>query len=159
MKTKSMAVALLLLFSTATSFAQESWFDKFSDHKEITQVTVTKAMLNMVSSTTSSVNMNGVNIKDIMSKLDQIDVFTSEEDASRQMMRQEMAAFFKKDKSYEVLMKIRNDNENVSFYGQKEGAFIKSLIMFVDGDDECVIIRLLGKFTTEEIQNVLSDKK
>ena len=154
MKTRGIIILMALFLTTGTSFSQNDWFDKFSYNKDITQVTVTKALLKMTPKIAGSVNMNGVNIKGIMDKLDQIDIFTSDENAGKKLMRKEITAFFKKNKSYEVLMKVKNEDNNVTFYGQKDGDFIKSLVMFVDGDDQCVIIRLLGKFTFQDIQKI-----
>jgi hypothetical protein len=82
------------------------------------------------------------------------DKFTSEKDAAREMMRKGITTFFKNNKSYEVSMKIKDGSDNAIFYGQKEDDFIKSLIMFVDDPSNCVIIRLLGKFTTEDIRKI-----
>ena len=45
MKTKGIMMALLL-FVTSTSFAQD-WLDKLADYEDITQVTITKALLQM----------------------------------------------------------------------------------------------------------------
>jgi len=158
MKTKIIIITLLLL-TAATSFAQNDWFNKFSDHKDITQVTVTKALLRMAPAFTGSVNMNGINIADVANKLDQLDIFTTNKKATSNMMRKEMTAFFNSNKSYEVLMRIKDEDTNVSFYSQKDGNFVKSLIMLVDSDDEYVIIRLLGEFTTEDIQSITGNKK
>jgi hypothetical protein len=157
MKTKSLLTAMLLL-TAGTVCAQNSLFDKFADHKDITQVTLTKALLNMVPGMAASVDMNGVNVNEIVNKLEQIDIFTSEGDAAKQMMRKELTAYFKSDKSYEVLMRIKDNADNIVFYGQQDGNFIKSLVMFVDGDDDCVIIRLLGKFTTQDIQKITENR-
>ncbi|MDR2804342.1 MAG: DUF4252 domain-containing protein [Dysgonamonadaceae bacterium] len=163
MKTKSSVVALLLFLTTGIGFAQtqiDEWLlNKFANHKDITQVTITKALLKMAPSLTASVDMNGVNIKDIASKLDQIDIFTSEKEAAKQMMKKEIMAFFKINPSYEVLMTIKDENNHVRFYAQKEGDYIRSLIMFVEDENECVIIRLLGKFTTEDIQGIVENNK
>ncbi|MDR0866803.1 MAG: DUF4252 domain-containing protein [Candidatus Symbiothrix sp.] len=153
MKTKSL-LTVLLLFTAMTGFAQNDLFDKLADRKDITQVTITKALLNMVPGVAASVDMNGVDIKDMMTKLEQIDVFTSEENSAKQMMRKEITAHFKNNKSYEVLMKIKDKANDVVFYSQKDGDFIQSLVMFVSGDDECVLIRLLGKFTTQDIRKI-----
>jgi hypothetical protein len=154
-----MITALLLLLSVSASFAQNDWFDKFSDHKDITQVTLTKALLQMAPSMTSSASMNGIEIKDIVNKLDQIDIFTSDREETVKMMRKEITAFFKNNKSYEVLMKIKSDNDKVTFYAQKGGDFIQSLVMFVDDDFECVVIRLLGNFTMQDIQKITENRK
>ncbi|MDR3340043.1 MAG: DUF4252 domain-containing protein [Candidatus Symbiothrix sp.] len=157
MKTKSLLTVIMLL-TTWMGFAQSNLFDKLSDHKDITQVTVTKELLSMVPGMASSMNMNGVDIKDIVDKLEQIDIFTTEEKTSMQLMQKEVSAFLKGNKSYEALMKIKEVGENVSFYAQKDGELIKSLLMFVDGEDECVVIRLLGKFKTEDVQKIIKNK-
>lgn len=154
MKTKSMIAGLLLILATGTSFAQNDWLAKFADQEDITQITITSALLKMAPTMAASANINGINIKNILNKLEQIDIFTSEKDASRKMMRKEVTTFFKNNKSYEVLMKVKDGFDNVVFYGQKENDFIKSLIMFVDEPTDCVIIRLLGKFTTEDIRKI-----
>lgn len=156
MKTKGIMMALLL-FVTSTSFAQD-WLDKLADYEDITQVTITKALLQMAPAMTGSVDMNGVNIKDITSKLDQLDIFTSNKDSIRQIMRKEVTTFVKNNKSYEVLMKVKDGGDHVTFYAQKDNEFIKTLIMFVDEPTECVIIRLIGKFTTKDIQKITDSK-
>jgi cytochrome b involved in lipid metabolism len=158
MKTKSVLTAMLLM-TAGTVFAQNDWLDKFAANKDITQVTLTKSLLNMVPGIAASVDMNGVNVRDIITKLEQLDIFTSDSKPAKQLMRKEITAFFKNDKSYEVLMKIKDKEDNVSFYAQKDGNFFKSLIMFVDGDDDCVIIRMLGKFTAQDLQKITEGAK
>lgn len=154
MKTKGMII-LVMLFACISGYAQDSLFDKLTDKEDITQVTVTKSLLNLMPSMATSVDMNGVDMKDIVTKLEQIDIFSTKNEKSRSMMRNETNKHFNNNKSYEVLMKVKDEKDNIVFYGQKENNFIKSLIMFVDGDNESVLIRLLGKFTTEDIQNMM----
>jgi hypothetical protein len=151
-------ITVIALFTIWNGFAQSDLLDKFSDQKGITQVSITKALLNMVPNLTSSVDMNGVKIGNIINKLDQIDIFTTEENSAKQLMRKEFASYFKNNKSYDVLMKIKDESNNVVFYGQKDGNFIKSMVMFADSDNECVIICLLGKFTTQDIQTIVDSK-
>jgi hypothetical protein len=158
MKTKIL-ITVIAVFAAWNSFAQDNLFAKLADQKNITQVTVTKGLLNMMPGMLSSVDMNGVNVKNIVNKLDQIDIFTSEDNDGKKLIRKEASEHFKNEKSYEVLMKIKDKESNVVFYGQKDGNFIKSLIMFADGDDGCTLIRLLGKFTTDDIQHVIEKVK
>jgi len=157
MKAKSLFTVLLLLASLQ-AFAQESLFDKLSEQDDITHITVTKTLLNMMPEMTSSVDMNGMDIKKIITKLEQIDVFVSKTLSTRQEMKKEVAAHFKNEKSYEVLMKIKDEKEDVVFYGQKDGALFKSLVMFVNGETECVLIRLLGKFTKQDLETLTKEK-
>ena len=159
MKTRSILAAILLLLVTGASYAQGDWADKFSDRKDVTRVTIGQTMLSMVPSMIGQANMGGVNLKDIASKLENIDIFTSEAAEAVQWMRTEMTAFFKDNKAYEVLMKVKDGDDDVIFYVQKEGKTILSLVMLVDEVKEYVIIRLSGKFTAEDIQNVIGNKK
>jgi hypothetical protein len=153
MKTKRLFTVLLLLASLQ-AFAQESLFDKLNEQDDITHITVTKTLLNMMPEMTSSVEMNGLDIKKIITKLEQIDIFVSKTPSTKKEMKKEVAAHFKSDKSYEILMKIKDEKEDVVFYGQKEGTLFKSLVMFVNNENKCVLIRLLGKFTKQDIQRL-----
>jgi hypothetical protein len=157
MKTKSL-ITVILLFAAGVCFAQESMFDKLSEQKDITYITITKALLNMLPDVSSSVEVNGVDVKKIADRLDQIDIYTSNSDKAREMMQKEITRHFKDNKSYEVLMKIKDDDDNIIFYGQKAGNFFTSLIMFVNNkSDKCVLIRLSGKFTTKDIQSLTKE--
>ena len=154
MKTKSIFMCFTLFLTGSTLFAQTDWLEKFADQKDITQVTVTKALLKMVPTITASYDMNGLDIKEIVAKLDQIDIFSSSKEETAKLMRKEAAAFLKNNKSFEALLIIRDNPDNVTFYAQHEGGYIKSLLMFADDGEECTIIRLLGKFTTKDIQKI-----
>ena len=159
MKTRSIAAVILLLLLTASaSFARNDWFDKFSNNEDITLVTITRAMLDLLPSLVPG-EINGINLKNVTSKLEQIDIFTSSKAETVQWMRKELASFFKNNKSYEVLMKIKDGDDDVTFHVQKEGDTIISLIMLVDEGSEHVIIRLLGKFTMADLQSVMGNKK
>jgi hypothetical protein len=158
MKTKILIV-VAFLFIQWNGFAQDNLFDKLADRDDITQVTVTKALLNMMPGILSSVNVEGIDMKKISLKLEQIDIFTAESKEAKQLIRKTATELFNKDKSYEILMKIKDGNDNVAFYGQKDGNFIKSLIMVSDDDSVCTLIRLLGKFTTEDIKAIVEKVK
>ncbi|GHT07679.1 hypothetical protein FACS189432_00020 [Bacteroidia bacterium] len=157
MKTKILFTVIAVL-AAWNGFAQDKLFDKLSNQKNITQVTVSKGLLNLMPDMASSMDMNGVDVKDIVNKLEQIDIFTSQDNEAKKMMRKEATDHFANNKSYEVLMKIKEEKSNVIFYAQKDGNFIKSLVMFSDGELECVLIRLLGKFTTEDVKKVVNAK-
>ncbi len=51
-------------------------------------------------------------------------------------------------------------DQNVNFYGVKDKDIIKDLVMFVDqSNSNCTIIRILGTFTTEDIQQISKEAK
>jgi hypothetical protein len=98
-------------------------------------------------------------VKNIINKLDQIDIFTSQDDDTRKLMVKEATNYFADNKAYEVLMRVKDKKDNVVFYGQKDGDFFTSLVMFVNNEDNCALIRMLGKFTPQDIQNITNASK
>jgi hypothetical protein len=61
-----------------------------------------------------------------------------------------------------VLMRIKNESANIVFYGdsrenQKDG--LKSIIMFSENQNECVLIRLFGTFNQEDIKQIININK
>jgi len=158
MKRNYLMIVLSLLL-VQTSFAQDKLSELFSklDGKEnVTQVTITKSMLNMLPNVSSSVNMAGVDVNNIIGKLDQIDVYTSKDTDTKKMMIKETTDYFKDDsgKDYDILMKAKDEKNNVVFYGEKNGDFYTSLVMVATDEENCSLIRMLGKFTPQDVQNM-----
>lgn len=151
MKTKIYLITILLIFSFLTVNAQEDIFEKLSNHEDITTVYISKSLLNLM----PDVNTGGANIKGLTGKLEQLEIYNTEgsKDASK-LMKQEIAGLVK-SKKYEILMKVKEKDNNVTFYVYKEKERIKDLIMFVDDMDECSIIRVKGDFSAEDVQGVV----
>jgi len=155
-------IIVLSLLLVQTSFAQDKLSDLFSklDGKDnVTQVTITKAMLNMMPNTGSSINMNGIDVKNFINKLDQIDIFTSEDADMKKLMVKEATEYFSGNTAYDILMKVKNKKDNAVLYGQKDGDLFTSLVMFVNSEDDCTLIRMLGKFTPQDIQDITNATK
>ena len=153
MKTKKRLVAVIVLLNIVSASAQDL-FEKLGDNKNITTVYISEALLNMFPAMADQVNVTGVNIKGIVSKFKRIDIYTSKNKEGSQLIRVEAQKLQSQSKSYEILMRIKDEVENVVFYAEKEKDLFKSLVMFVDGSNECTLIRLLGSFTTDDIQNI-----
>jgi hypothetical protein len=153
MKTKNGLIAIIVLLNSIGASAQDL-FEKLGDNNHITTVYISKAMLKMFPGKAEEINVDGVDIKDIAAKLEQLDIYTSDNKEGSQLIRTEAKKLQSQSKSYEVLMRIKNEGENVIFYAEKDKDRFRSLIMFVDSGDECTLIRLLGSFTAEDVQNI-----
>lgn len=156
MKPKALLIAIALILGISGSIkAQTNMFEKFSNSKNITTVFVSKSLLSMM----PNMDMGGVNVKSLSKKLEQLEIYTGESKDAMKLMKAEMNALAK-NKSYEVLMTVKDDDEHVIFYAQKDkGDSFKDLIMFVSDSDDCTIIRIVGHFTTEDIQNVIKNNR
>lgn len=150
MKTKIFTLVIITILGFGNALAQKTTFDKLSDHKDISTVYISKSLLKMM----PDMNTGAANIKGLAGKLEQMEIYTSSSKDAAKLIRDEITGLVK-SKTYEVLMKIKDQNDNVTFYAFKEKDKIKDMIMFVDDPDECTIIRIMGNFTTEDIQNVM----
>ena len=158
MKTKNWLIAAIILLSSVSVSAQDL-FEKLGDSDHITSVYISKALLKMFPGMADKANVNingvdGIDLDNIVSKLEQVDIYTSDNKEGAQLIRTEAKKLQSQNKSYELLMRVKTESENVTFYAEKEKDRFKSLVMFVDSGEECTLIRLLGSFTAEDIQNV-----
>ena len=154
MKTKNWLVAVIVMLNIAGASAQDL-FEKLGDNEHITTVYISKALLNMFPAMADKVDVNGVDVKNIVAKLEQIDIYTSDQKEASQLIRTEAQKLQTQSKTYEVLMRIKDGSDNIIFYAEKAKDRFKSLVMFVDQGDECTLIRLLGSFTAEDVQKVI----
>lgn len=127
--------------------------EKLSDNKQITTVFISKALLSMMP-TNMNLDIGSVDIKKIAGKIDQMEIYTSGEKEGIQLMKTAMSSF-QGNKEYEILMKVKDSNQNVTFYAQKDKDFFKDLVMCVEGDNY-VIMRITGTFTSEDIQQIVN---
>lgn len=158
MKTKYIIITLLLTIGSISIQAQNSTdiFNKFSDNEDITTVFISKALLQLAPEMKG--DMGGANISNLIGKLTQIEIYTTEKESVAQMMKKESDKFIN-NKTYESLMKIRDKGDNVDFLIQRNKDRIDELLMVVSDGEECTIIRIVGDFTMEDIQKVMSDNK
>jgi len=153
MKIKLFITTILLLCSLTAIQAQSSIFNKLSDRKDVTTVFISKTLLSMMP---KDMDMGGADIKSLMGKLEQIEIYTSESDEAAKLMKKEMQ-ILAKSKSFETLMKIKDGTEVVQFYAERDGDKFKDMIMFTDEEDAGTIIRIQGSFTAEDIQTVVNN--
>jgi hypothetical protein len=156
MKLKTLFIGIILCGISLAGYAQSDLFERFSEEKHISMVTITKSLFQMMPD--MDTNTSGIDIKPLISKLDQMEVYASEEKNTVQMMRETVKKHIKSNKSYEVMMMIKDEGSNIDFYIEKESNdIIKSFLMVADEEDEYSIIRLLGKFTLEDLQKLAGD--
>ncbi|NDV93728.1 DUF4252 domain-containing protein [Dysgonomonas sp. 521] len=155
MKLKGLLLMLVFMFSFIAVQAQDKMFERFSNNKDITTVYISKALLSMVPNMAGA-DMGGVNVKSLANKLEQLEIYTSDSKKAFKEMLSEADAM-KKNKAYETLMSVKDKDQVVNFYAQRDGnGKFKDLIMFVNEESECTVIRIVGNFTMEDLQKVVN---
>ena len=148
MKFKNIIIVIILLFSTISIYA-ETFADKYMDRKGATVIYISKAMIKMFPNIDT-----GIDINSVTPRLESIVVITSEKNEIKEEMKKDIAKI-KKDKSYEILMKIREDNSKVDIYAKMiSEEKISEILMVVDESNECVIIQLCGNLTTKDLESL-----
>lgn len=155
MRTKALALTIILLFNIWGIHAQKSMFDKLSAHKDISTVYISKSLLKMM----PDMDFEGADIKKLSGKLEQMEIYNSNDNKEAAKLIRDEVAGLGKSKTYEVLMKIKDKESNITFFTLKEKDKINDLVMFVDNLNDCTVIRITGNFTAEDIQGAIDGAK
>ena len=143
MKSKNIFL-ILFLCCTSLCFAQDKLFEKYADMDNVTSVFISKKMFDMI----PNVESGGLNLMNLKGKI----IVTSDKREVRDQMRKEFSNLI--SKSHEELMRVKDNDTRASFYIVQNGELINEMIMLADTDSDYVVIRITGKFTLEDIQEV-----
>ena len=139
---------ILFLCCTSLCFAQDKLFEKYADMDNVTSVFISKKMFEMM----PNIESGGLDLMNLKGKINNLQILTSEKREIRDQMRKEFSGLI--GKSHEELMRVKDNKTKATFYIEQKGDQINEMIMLADTDSMYVIIRLAGKFTLQDIQNV-----
>lgn len=146
---------ITLFFSLCSLFtyAQDSFFDKFADMEGVTSVYISKAMLSMM----PNMQTEGVNIGEVASKLDNIQILSCEKPDIITKLKKE-TAFISPKNGYEELMRINDEGEKTIIYLKRDKSGKKEFVLLNNEKDEFTIIVITGNLTLQEIQEIINKK-
>lgn len=143
-------------------FAQQSVFDKFEGPDDITVVTVTKKMFQMMGNVKmDSKDKEAQQFLALTKKLNNLKVFTTSNSKYAADMKS-TAEKYLKTAGLEELMRVKDGGQNIRILiktGGKETQ-VKELLMFIEGSgkgNETVLMSLTGDFDLNDL-SVLTDK-
>lgn len=151
-------IYILALLTTVFSLfaqAQQSFFDKYAEMEGVTSVYISKSMLSLLPDVDSTIN--GIHLGNIASRLDNIQILSSDESAIINKLRKETTDINTKN-GYEELMRVREDGEKTTFYFKDKKGKKKEFILLVDEKDEFTIISIVGDLTLKEIQGMIQNE-
>lgn len=159
---KKFIIATLFALMPSLFFAQQSVFDKFEGPDEITVVTVTKKMFQMM----GNINMDSKDKEaqqflSMTKKLNNLKVFTTSHPKYAADMKV-TAEKYLKTAGLEELMRVKDGGQNIRILiktGGKETQ-VRELLMFIEGSgkgNDTVLMSLTGDFDLNDL-SVLTDK-
>lgn len=149
---KRIVLLFIITLCSAYCFGQESSLEKYADMDGVKSVYISKAMLSLM----PSVDLEGVNIGKTATKLDNIQILSTEKQDIRKKMTNEIKSLVGKGK-VEELMRVKEEDENVNIYMKDLGDKKSEFILFNDEKDELTIIIITGTLTLNDIQKIIND--
>jgi hypothetical protein len=163
---KKIFLLLLVIALGFTSYAQNSSvFDKFEDYDEVTTIVVTQKAFQMLKKISSDTE-EGKDFQNLVSGLNDLKVFTTENSKIADEMQATFNKYLKTAKLSE-LMRVKDKDANVKIYIRegKDEDHVSEFLMFVDemdvklnegerGSPEVVIISLTGNIDLNNISKI-----
>ena len=146
-------ITLLLSLCSLFTYAQDRFFDKFADMEGVTSVYISKAMLSLM----PNMKTEGVNIGEVASKLDNIQILSCEKPDIITKLKQE-TAFISPKNGYEELMRINDAGEKTIIYLKRDKNGKKEFVLLNNEKDEFTLIVITGNLTLQEIQGIINKK-
>ena len=146
-------IALFMICCSVFCYGQQSFFDKYADLDGGTSVYITKSMLSLFPK--GKTNVNGIDIGDIASRLDNIQILSADEQPIIDKLRKETSGINTRN-GYEELMRVREDGEKITIYFKDGKKDKKEFVLLMDEKDEFTIISIVGDLTLQEIQGIIN---
>ena len=150
---RTLIIAIMATLCSVCSYGQQSFFDKYADMDGVTSVYISKSMLSLFPK--GQTNVNGINIGDIASRLDNIQILSADEQPIVDKLRKETSHINTRN-GYEELMRVREDGEKTTIYFKDGKKDKKEFVLLVDEKDEFTIISIVGDLTLQEIQGIIN---
>lgn len=165
---KYLSVILLIISFSATNAAAQSASAPFKDWQKDSKITSTFISKEMIE-ISPDVKIGNTTLKSLGKKITQVEIYSNDKPVhtatilGRNLKEQAVNIAIKHE--YELLLKHENKDKDFLFYAKKigGGSYISDLIM-IEHDSSvdqprlgrCTVIRLAGRFTITDIQNVFS---
>ena len=153
---RTLIIAIMATLCSVCSYGQQSFFDKYAEMDGVTSVYITKSMLSLFPK--GQANVNGVNIGNIASRLDNIQILSTDEQPIVDKLRKETSHINTRN-GYEELMRVREDGEKTTIYFKDGKKDKKEFVLLQDAKNEFTIISIVGDLTLQEIQGIVNNTK
>ena len=150
---RTLIIAIMATLCSVCSYGQQSFFDKYAEMDGVTSVYITKSMLSLFPK--GQTNVNGINIGDIASRLDNIQILSADEQPIVDKLRKETSHINTRN-GYEELMRVREDGEKTTIYFKDSKKDKKEFVLLQDAKNEFTIISIVGDLTLQEIQGIIN---
>ena len=151
----TLAVAGMMLPNQAQAQqdAIEKYFEKYMDDENFTVVYISSKMFDLFARIETD-DEDYEDMKEVIKDLRGIRILVRENGGNKFY---EEAISMINFKEYDELMTVRDEETNVKFVIKDNGDVIEELLLVVGGDDEFVLMSLIGKIDLAKISRIAQD--
>ena len=149
MNTKRILIALQMAMMFITLSAQPHFLKKYEQYEDVSITYISKKMIQLCS---FAVDVEGLHFSEKLSQIDGLTVLSTPNAELAEQIQQDISLG-----EYASLMEIKEEHEHVIFYGRSVDDFILELIMLSLTPNECVVTCLSGKFTLNDVLDVIDE--
>lgn len=152
MKTKIFCITIFITIFSDFSYAQQDikkFVDKYND-PSFTVVEISEEMFGLFGEFVD--DEDDEDLSEIIEGLKSIYILSS--DSKKDGMYDDALSMIVSKKKYKALVNIQNADEKVKILIHRSGKIIKELLLFVDSNDEFVMISLTGDINIKKISKL-----
>ncbi len=146
-------MTMLPLSMVAQTDAITKYFDQYMEDENFTVVYITPKMFQMISKLNLK-DKEGMELKEVLQDLKGLRILTTEKNGL-QYYKEAISKF--KTNEYELLMTVRDKDENVRFWTKENNGTISELLMLVGGVKEFVMISFIGNISLDKISKLANN--
>ena len=154
MKTIKTVLVTLLMAVSFNGFGQidaiTQFFDKYINDENFTVVYISPKMMEMIA-TIAEDDPEADEINEVLTGIEGIRILTTEVNT---LMYYEEALKTLQLNKYELLMQVRDQDENVRFLVRDDGPRVKELLLLVGGNDNFVLLSFVGDIDLKKISKL-----
>jgi len=138
-------IALIPMIAVAQNSAIDKIFQKYSDYKGFTVVTINKGLLKMA----SEMDLDDPEAEAFLGRINSIKILAAEDNVNVNLYDEVLSALNKRE--YEELMTVNSSDEDVLMLAKKDGDIVEELVILVGGDDDNAIVYISGRLSTRDL--------
>lgn len=141
---KSFLIVCAISLFSITAHGSNS-LEELSEIRNIEYIYISESMLKSMGGNVP------VDVLSAISNLTSIEILSSDEANAVKQIKKKVS---KITQELEVISKMKEDDEQISFYGIKSGNFYSRMLLIIEEDGEICLIELTGKVNPEELKKL-----
>ncbi|NLA15198.1 MAG: DUF4252 domain-containing protein [Bacteroidales bacterium] len=139
---------------TISAWGQSSFYKKYSEYKEVSKVYISSSLFSLMGDNSELEISSQINVAGITRNLNGLYILSSSDKKVIAEMRKDFEKQIKSGE-FEILMEIKDEDDKVVMYIQKQDTLITDIYICTDSYDELAIIYLTGKLTPDNLKTLI----